>query len=47
MPGRAPRLVENGTFPLDRPLAAQSPLVDAQVLGQFVGATFAERGTGP
>jgi hypothetical protein len=44
--GDAPAgLVEQDVLTPDRPLARERPVVEAQALGELVGAAFVERGT--
>ena len=43
--GDAPAgLVEHDVLGPDRPLAGERPVVEAQALGELVGAAFVERG---
>ena len=43
--GDAPAgLVEHDVLTPDRPLAGEGPVVEAQALGELVGAAFVERG---
>ena len=43
--GDAPAgLVEHDVLRPDRPLAGEGPVVEAQALGELVGAAFVERG---